>query len=221
MLHTTFKLLRENGACPEGYRKLAKSLGGVQKYGASTPIPLLRVLESNGLDDALWSLRAVLPEEEADRDRIARLFACRCVRETPLTDGRKVWDLLPDGRSRAAVKVAERFAVGDATKKEMEAATEAAWAAAREAAREAAWGAAREAAWAAAREAAWEAAWTAARTAAWEAAWAAAREAAWEAARTVAWTAARTAARTAALGAAREAQTEFFRQALAGRKEKA
>jgi hypothetical protein len=183
MLHTTFIMLRKHGACAEGYRKLAKSLGGVQKYGASTPIPLLSVLGSNGLEDAIWCLRAVLPEEEADRDRVARLFACRCVRETPLADGRTVWDLLSDERSRTSVKVAERFAVGDATKEEMEAARTTAMEAATEAATEAA----RTAAWAAARAATWAAAWAAARAATWAAAW--------------------------------EAQTEFFRQALAGRKE--
>lgn len=208
MLHTTFKLLRENDAYAKGYRKLAESLGGVRRYGASTPIPLLRVLESNGLDDALWSLRAVLPEEESDRDRIARLFACRCVRETPLTDGRKVWDLLTDGRSLAAVAVAEKYTVGEATTEELAAAWEAAWEAAREAAREAAMEAARVAARVAAREAAWAAAWEAAM----EAAWVAARAATWAAA----WAAARAAARESAW----EAQTEFFRQALAGRKEK-
>ncbi len=171
MLNTTFNLLREHAVYAEGYRKLARALGGVRKYGRDTPIPLLRVLESNGLDDALWCLRAVPPEEEAVRDRIARLFACRCVRETPLADGRKVWDLLTDERSRAAVVVAERFATGDATEEGLRAARGAAW----EAARGAAWEAARGAAWEAARGAAWEAA----RGAAWEAA----RGAAWEAAR--------------------------------------
>jgi hypothetical protein len=215
MLHTTFIMLRKHGACAEGYRKLAKSLGGVQKYGASTPIPLLSVLGSNGLEDAIWCLRAVLPEEEADRDRVARLFACRCVRETPLADGRTVWDLLSDERSRTSVKVAERFAVGDATKEEMEAARTTAMEAATEAATEAA----RTAARTTAMEAATEAARTTAMEAATEAATEAARTAAWAAARAATWAAAWAAARAATWAAAWEAQTEFFRQALAGRKE--
>jgi len=121
-------------------------------------------------------------------NKAMRLFACWCARETPLADGRKVWDLLTDERSRNAVIVAEKFANGEATDKELAAAREAAW----EAAREAAWDAAREAAWeAAARAAAWEAA---ARAAARAAAWAAARAAAWDAAREAAWEAARAAA---------------------------
>lgn len=44
-----------------------------------------------------------------------RRFACWCVRNTPLPDGRKVWDLLTDERSRRAVEVAEAFADGRAT----------------------------------------------------------------------------------------------------------
>ena len=82
-------------------------------------------------------------------DRDARLFACWCVRQ--------VWHLLTDERSRHAVEVAERYAVGEATDSDLVAAWEAAW----EAARAAAWAAAREsfmeAAWAEARDAAKEA----------------------------------------------------------------
>ena len=101
----------------------------------------------------------------------ARLFACWCVRHTPLTDGRVTWDLLTDKRSRAAVEVAERYARGGATTKELAAARGAAW--------DAAEGAAWDAAWAAAWDAAWAAAWDAAGGgyAAGDAAWDAARDA--------------------------------------------
>lgn len=76
-------------------------------------------------------------------DRTLRLFACWCVRNTPLGDGRVVWDLLDDPRSRNAVEVAERYADGKATEIELQAAAAAAgaaWVAARVAAR-AAWAA--------------------------------------------------------------------------------
>jgi hypothetical protein len=123
-------------------------------------------------------------------DKALRLFACWSVRNTPLADGRKVWDLLTDERSRSAVEVAERYAVGAASDEELAASWAAARAAAWDAARDAAWDAARAAAWDAARAAAWDAArdaaWDAARAAAWDAA----RDAAWDAARAAAWDAA-------------------------------
>lgn len=72
-------------------------------------------------------------------DKTLRLFACKCVRE--------VWHLLTDERSRKAVEVAERYAVGDATDEELDAAMAAAW------------DAAIAAAWAAAIAAAWDEAW--------------------------------------------------------------
>jgi hypothetical protein len=85
----------------------------------------------------LWALDAIGLLTDQD----ARLFACWCVRETPLADGRKVWDLLTDERSRKAVEVAERFAVGEATEEEMAAAWAAVWATAGSTAGAAAWAA--------------------------------------------------------------------------------
>jgi len=86
-----------------------------------------------------------------DASRMLRLFACWCGRNTKLADGRTVWDLLTDPRSRKAVEVAERYANGQATKGELAAAGAAARAAARAAAGDAAWAAAG----AAAGDAAW------------------------------------------------------------------
>ena len=107
-------------------------------------------------------------------DRKLRLLACRFVRGTRVDDTRTVWDLLTDERSRRAVEVAERYAVGEARKGELEAAARAASSAARAAssvAWAAAWDAARDAARAVARVAT-AAAW-AATAAASAAAWAA------------------------------------------------
>ncbi|WP_309601199.1 hypothetical protein [Burkholderia multivorans] len=164
----TLAALRKAGACYDGYNKLVRSLKGQPftdedagresyiRFRHDADIPLLDILKSNGLDDALWSLRCV---SGADRD--IRLFAVWCARQ--------VEHLMEDHRSKDALNVAERFANGNASDEELAAA----WVAARDAARDAAWAAARAAAWYAARDAAWAAAWAAA----WYAAWDAAREA--------------------------------------------
>ena len=111
MLTTTFKLLRKHDACKDRYKVLRRSLKGRKD---NDPITLIEILDSNRLSDALWALCAVPAEQAAERDRQARLFACWCVRQ--------VWHLLTDGRSRAAVDVAERYAAGDATQDELKAA---------------------------------------------------------------------------------------------------
>ena len=110
-------------------------------------------------------------------DSVLRKLACRFVRETPLSDGRKVWALLTDERSRKAVEVAEAYADDKATYEELEAAfaaaddAYAAFAAARAAARAAAYAARADAyaAFAAARAAAYAAADDAAYVAAYAA----------------------------------------------------
>ena len=128
-------------------------------------------------------------------DRDARLFACWCARQ--------VWHLMRDDRSKRVVEVAELYAIGNATKEDLDVALDAA-----EAARAAAWDAARAAARAAGLATAWAA--EAARAAAWAAraaAWAA-RATGWAAARAAAWAAAEAAeaARAAAWEAAQVAQ---------------
>jgi hypothetical protein len=175
-----------------------------------------------------WILDAIdAPHDE----KAMRLFVCWCVRNTPLEDGRKVWDLLTDDRSRNAVAVAERFANSEATGSELHAAWAVAWAVAGAVSGAAARAAARDAAGAAARDAAGAAAWAAAGAAgaaAWAAAGAAgaaardaagvagaaARDAAGAAARAAAGAVAGAAARDAAWAAARAAQVRELRRVV-------
>ena len=74
MLSTTFAQIHEAGACTAGYRQLAKSLGGVTKYGKEKLIPLSEILESNGVQDTIWCLRCTTEPS----DNISIEFACRC-----------------------------------------------------------------------------------------------------------------------------------------------
>ena len=164
MIYTTLNKIRAHGPCANGWKKLLGHLG--KTAGDDEPFSLSLILESNGLDDALWCLRCV-PEES----RRWRLLAVRFART--------VQHLMKDQRSLDALDVAERHANGAATDVELAAAGDAAW----DAAGDAAGDAAVDAAWAAARYAAGAAAWDAARDAAWAAAWDAAGAAAWAAAR--------------------------------------
>ena len=136
--------IRGFGPCYDPSRYLAEDWTG-------TALDVLDVKDCPAAD-RIWVALGMMPE----KDR--RLAACCFVRHTPIGDGRTVWDLLTDERSKRAVEVAERFAGGEATERELDAARDAAWAAAGDAARAAASAAARAAAsgaaWAAAREAA-------------------------------------------------------------------
>ena len=114
---------------------------------AGTAIDILKH-ESIPSQDKLW----VVCREEVLNARTLRLFAVWCARQ--------VEHLITDERSKQAIMVAEQYALGNATKKQLDVA----WDAARDAAW-AAWDAARGATWDAARDAAW-AAWDAARGAA-------------------------------------------------------
>ena len=169
-MKTTLNKIRAHSPCKDGWEKLLKSLN---KTGPDDePLDLLTILDSNGLDDTLWCLRAVEGHEKE-----IRLYAVWCARQ--------VQHLMKDDRSIEALDIAENYANGLASEKELAAsrdAANAAWAAAWSAAN-----AARAATWAATSAAASAAAWdatSAARAATWaaaSAAWAVAN-AAWAAA---------------------------------------
>lgn len=119
---TTLAHIRAHSPCADDYAKLLTGLG--KTAADDEPLPFARIVEINGLDDALWCCRA-----EPQHDREWRLFAVWCARQ--------VEHLMTDPRSIAALDVAERHANGQATDAELDAAWVAAWAAA-EAAAEAA-----------------------------------------------------------------------------------
>jgi hypothetical protein len=128
--------------------------------------------------NAQWMLWYITNAGLAD-DIIFRRLACAFVRRTPLADGRTVWDLLTDERTRRAVEVAEAYCGGSASASDLDAAADAAAAAAGAAAVAAGAGAV----WAAARAASWAASWAedadAARAASGAAAWAVDAAASW------------------------------------------
>lgn len=114
MNYTTLNKIKAHRPYQDGWEKLLKSLGKTQ--ADDEPVSLLHILNSNGLDDALWALRA---SDATDKDM--RLYAVWCARQ--------VQYLMKDPRSLAAIDVAERYANGDATAEELSAAYAAAYAA--------------------------------------------------------------------------------------------
>jgi len=183
-LTTTFNLIRKANACAGRYKFLRNALHAVTD---DEPINLLTILETNGLDDAIWALSATAE----NCDTVARLMAADFAEQVL-----PIWQKYSeDTRPELAIKAARDFANGLITAEQRAAAGDAAWAAAGAAA----WAAARAAAWAAAGDAAGaaagDAAWAAARAAAWAAAGHAARAAAGDAAWAAAWAAAGAAAR--------------------------
>lgn len=103
---TTLTRIREASPCESGYKKLVKSLGGAKKYGEDTPITIRQIVESNGLDDALWCL-CTMPEHNARWRLLAVQYARRTQR------------LMTDPISAEAVDVAERHARGMAADEEL------------------------------------------------------------------------------------------------------
>ena len=169
---TTLNNIRDKKPYADSWKKLLAGLG--KTVADDEPLAFARILEINGIEDAVWCMRA-----EPQHAKDWRLFAVWCVRQ--------IEHLITDQRSRNALDVAERHAYGLATDEELAAAGAAAWAVAMAAAGAAAWaaarGAARAAATDAARGAATDAAWDAASAATWSVVSNAARAAAWAAAR--------------------------------------
>jgi hypothetical protein len=132
-IYTTLNRIRAHQPCEDGWRKLLAGLGKTE--ADNEPLPYARIVEINGIDDALWACRA-----EPQYAKEWRLFAVWCARQ--------VEHLMTDERSKRACDVAERYALGQATDEELAAARAAAWAVASDAC------AALAAAWAVASDAA-------------------------------------------------------------------
>ena len=155
MITTTLRQIRQHNPCREGWRTLLSALGKTEVD--DEPLPLTTILQSNGLDDALWCLRTI-----TGYDKEIIRFALACAHE--------VSHLMTDQRSLNVLDALERHLESPLSKQELDrvlAEARAAWAAAWAAALAAeAAGAAAEAAAAEAARAAWAAARAAAEAAA-------------------------------------------------------
>jgi len=140
-MKTTLTKIKQHTPCTEGWAKLLLFLNKTE--ADDEELLIKTILESNGVKDAIWALRAV---EGCDREN--RLMACDFAES--------VVHLANDDRSVNAIAVSRKYANGEATLEELDTA--------RAAARDAAWDATCDvwaaAAWAAcdAGDAAWAAA---------------------------------------------------------------
>ena len=165
---TTLNKIKAQSPCKNGWDVLLNHLGKTQAY--DEPLSIATIIKSNGIQDAVWALRAV-----EGNDKEIKFFAADCA-ESVLHIYEKQYP--NDDLPRKAIQAARDYANGVIGKDELAAARTAA----RTAARDAAW----DAAGTAAGNAAGDAARAAAR-AAKAAAWAAAGDAAGNAAGATKW----------------------------------
>ncbi len=105
MITTTLNAIKAHGPCASGWSTLLKSLN---KSGPDDePLPLAHILQSNGIDDAIWSLRSL---DESHRKTI-NLMAYRFANLAR--------PYMKDQRSIDALDVVYRFINGEATREEL------------------------------------------------------------------------------------------------------
>jgi hypothetical protein len=119
-METTLNKIKAAGACEDRYAHLLKALGKTQ--ADDEPLLIAKIIETNGIQDAIWALQAV-----EGKDKELRLFAADCA-EMVLPIFEK--DYPDDDRPRKAIQAARDYANGLIDDAAGAAAGAAAWAAA-------------------------------------------------------------------------------------------
>jgi len=120
MLYTTLELLRKFSACRGGLATLTSSLPKTQKEDKL--ISLSHILKSNGLEHALWALRATTTDSRKIAIQLAVEFATQAL---PIFEK----EYPEDKRPHLALQAVSAFLDGKITLKELRAASDAASAA--------------------------------------------------------------------------------------------
>jgi hypothetical protein len=104
MLTTTFTKIKAEPGAAETYKILAEALGGVSRYGQDTPITLDIIVESVGLDAAIWATRCT----SEPSFNLMLEFACRCAEHAlPIFEAKYP----NDKRVRSAIAAARKYFV--------------------------------------------------------------------------------------------------------------
>ena len=119
-VYTTLNKIRKCKPCTNGWEKLLISLNKTQPD--DEPLALTYILDSNGLNDAIWCLRA-LPDKH--RDKIVLFTADVAERVLPIYEKQHPNDFRP----RHAIQAARDFIDEKIDKKTLDAAVSGAWAA--------------------------------------------------------------------------------------------
>lgn len=112
MIYTTLNKIKAHCPCQGGWEKLLSSLGKTEPDDEE--LSFKTILGSNGVADAIWALRTI-----EGHDKEIRLFAVSCAR--------RVRYLMTDKRSLDVLDVAEKYAHGEVSGEELDAARDAAW----------------------------------------------------------------------------------------------
>ena len=112
----TLDAIRKAQPCEDGWEKLLKSLGKTK--ADSEPLPLITILESNGVEDAIWCLRCMHSSELY----LGGMFAAACA-EAALSGMKN-----PDKRLRNCIRVARQCSLGLCSKENADLAAHAAYA---------------------------------------------------------------------------------------------
>jgi hypothetical protein len=131
---TTLNKIKAHSPCGSGWDILLNYLGKTK--ADNEPLSIATIIQSNGIKDAVWALRAV-----EGKDKEIRLFAADCAESDLHIYENKYPN---DDRPRKAIQAARDYANGVIGKDELAAASDAAFAAS-----DAACDAARAASWAA------------------------------------------------------------------------
>jgi hypothetical protein len=113
-LQTTLNIIGAAKLCANSWQKRCENLPLGLDHSAH--ISFLHILETNGICDALWALRFVLPEQEKERNTQARLLACDYAQDVMYIFESQYPN---DKRPQLCIAEAMRFSNGQATEQEL------------------------------------------------------------------------------------------------------
>lgn len=110
MFFTNLNEIIRNQPSIEYWSKLLSHIGKI--HADNEPVSFKTILTSNGLSDAIWTLRCIdVPE--------VRIFSVRCLRQ--------IQHLIKDDRSLKAIDIAELYSIGEAGAVDLQEAHVQAW----------------------------------------------------------------------------------------------